>query len=60
MNKTLNAKSGALKGCVFPQKAHFRRLLLRDVCFLSPVTSAMQSQISHMKLAKIVVPEGQY
>ena len=60
MNKTLNAKSGALKGCVFPQKAHFRRLVLRDVCFLSPVTSSMQFQISLMKLGKIVISEGQY
>ena len=60
MNLTLDAKSSALKGCVFPQKAHFRRLLLMDVCFLSPITSAMQFQISHMKLAEIEVPEGQY
>ena len=52
--------TGALKGCEFAQKARFRRVLLRDVYILSPVVYLMQFQISHMKLAKIVVPEGQY
>ena len=52
--------TGALKGCEFGQNARFRRVLLRDVYIRSPVTSAMQFQISHMKLAKIEVPEGQH